>query len=167
MAMTISLDGFDAWNSLARPVGGHSFGAEIVASTTWDEFAREHDLIGEVTMMKIDVEGWESRVLKGGAYCLSRDDAPVLQVEFTDVAALSAGSSCTELYRTLEAFGYRMFTYDAKNRRLLSEPLRPAYPSQNLLAIKNPEGVAARLAKRDWLPWVSARSLFRRQQVTS
>jgi FkbM family methyltransferase len=158
--MNVSLDGFDAWNSLARPAAGNSFGTEMVTSVTWDEFAREHDLIGKVAMMKIDVEGWESRVLRGGAYCLSRDDAPILQVEFTDVAALSAGSNCTELYRTLETFGYQMFTYDAKGRQLLPEPLRAAYPYQNLLAVKMPEAVATRLARRTWLRWGPPRSRF-------
>ncbi len=153
LAMTISRDGFDAWNSAGHPTAGNSFGEEMVTSITWDEFAGEHDLIGKVAMMKIDVEGWESRVLRGGTYCLTRDDAPVVQVEFTDAAALSTGTSCTDLYRTLETFGYQMFRYDARERRLRPDPLRPAYPYQNLFAIKRADCVADRLASRSWLPW--------------
>jgi hypothetical protein len=35
---------------------------------------------------------------------------------FTDNAATTAGSSCHDLYRLLEGFGYRMFVYDAGAR---------------------------------------------------
>ncbi len=34
-------------------------------------------------MMKIDVEGWENRVLDGASAKLAASDAPLLQVEFT------------------------------------------------------------------------------------
>ena len=105
--MTVSLDGYDAWNSLAKPIDGTNFSTETVSCVTWDNFAGEHDLNGRVTMMKIDVEGWENRVLAGGYQNLSRADAPVLQVEFTQRAAESAGSSCTALYEALERFGYQ------------------------------------------------------------
>lgn len=146
--INISLNGYDAWSSLAEPVLGDSYAVERVSAVTWDDFARENDLLGRVTMIKIDVEGWESRVLRGGTQALSRADAPVLQVEFTGQAARSAGSSCTELYRLLEELGYRMFTYDALSKRLIPDPLRERYPYLNLVAAKRPERVAARLEGR-------------------
>lgn len=157
LAMTISLDGFDAWNSAGHPTAGTMFGTETIDSVTWDEFAQNHNLIGRTAMMKIDVEGWETRVLAGGEYCLSRDDAPVLQVEFTDDAALSTGSSCTSLYRMLQDFGYQMFRYDARAKCLLPDPLRQAYPYQNLIALKDMTSVSRRLARHTWLPWSGKR----------
>lgn len=145
LEMMISQDGFDAWNSLAKPIAGDGYVTERVDCTTWDDFARENELIGHVTMMKIDVEGWEAFVLKGGVKVLSRADAPVLQVEFTEQAALSAGSSCKELYHLLEDLGYQMFVYDVKSKRLIPDPLRKSYPYLNLIATKQPESVMARL----------------------
>lgn len=138
-------DGRDAWNSLATPVLDSSFRTELVEAVDWDEFARERDLVGSVTMMKIDVEGWESRVLAGGKQFFSRSDAPVLQVEFTDEAAGAAGSSCRALYDCLQSYGYKMFLYDAGKRRLVAESKREKYPYLNLLAAKDPEFVELRL----------------------
>ncbi len=146
--LNISANGHDAWNSLAQPIAGSSFRVESVGAVRWDDFARQHDLVGRVTMMKIDVEGWEARVLKGATEALSRRDAPVLQVEFTERAASSAGSSCTELYHILGELGYQMFIYDAKSRSIIRDPLRESYPYMNLIATKNPELVAFRLADR-------------------
>lgn len=100
-------------------------------------------------MMKIDVEGWETRVLVGGRETLSRDDAPLLQVEFTDEAAASAGSTCQELYHTLQGLGYELFSYDPKKSQLTEEPLRDQYPYANLIASKSKQDVAKRLKQRN------------------
>jgi FkbM family methyltransferase len=140
-----STDGFDAWNSLAEPIAGKTFHKEPVEVIEWDRYAEEHDLIGRTTMMKIDVEGWESRVLAGGKEVFNRTDAPLLQVEFADETAKAAGSSCRDLYQCLENFGYRMFVYNLAKRNLLPEPVREKYPYSNLIATKDPESVNARL----------------------
>ena len=103
-------------------------------------------------MIKIDVEGWEGRVLAGGFETLSRLDAPILQVEFTEQAARTAGSSCEKLYRNLVQLGYRMFIYDAKSRCLIDEPVRENYPYLNLIAAKDPEN-CSRLRGRPNSPW--------------
>ncbi|MBN2438698.1 MAG: FkbM family methyltransferase [Deltaproteobacteria bacterium] len=144
-AMNVSLDGYDAWNSFAQPAAGNSFAQEKVCAARWDDFAVEHHLAGRASLMKIDVEGWESHVLSGGREFFGRPDAPVLQIEFTDEASQSAGTSCEALYRQLEALGYRMFIYEAKTRKLIPDPLRERYPYLNLFAVKQPEEVQARL----------------------
>lgn len=149
--MTVSLDGFDAWNSFAQPIAGHSFAVETVNCTTWDNFVQGHNLAGRVTMMKIDVEGWEGRVLSGAYEALAGTDGPVLQVEFADQAAQSAGSSCARLYDSLRGLGHQMFTYDAKSRELVHDPLRESYSYLNLIAVKQPERIVARLKKRSIL----------------
>ncbi len=140
-----SEDGYDAWNSFAIPIAGKAFSKEVIQCKKWDDFVLEHDLIDRVTMMKIDVEGWESRLLEGASSSLSRSNAPILQVEFTDKAALSAGSLCQELYHTLERLGYLMYTYDPKNFRLIHEPMREVYPYVNLIAVKHIKRVNDRL----------------------
>ena len=143
-----SLDGFDAWNSLARPTMGNAFSNETVDVIAWGQYAMQHNLVGAVTLMKIDVEGWESRVLAGGREIFSRADAPVLQVEFEDHAATTAGSSCRDLYRLLESFGYRMFVYDPGACCLVRECMKDHYSYINLVATKNDEFVNSRLHMR-------------------
>lgn len=145
VAISTSLDGHDAWNSLSRPVAGSMFTEEIIDCVRWDNFARERHLVGRVVMMKIDVEGWEQHVLRGGAETFARDDAPILQVEFTDAAARSGGSSCADLYRQLEALGYRLYVYDAYLGTLERDPLREVYPYDNLIAAKRVDQLVERL----------------------
>jgi FkbM family methyltransferase len=140
-----SSDGFDAWNSFASPTKGSAISHEAVDVVEWDRFAKMNRFADRVTMMKIDVEGWESKVIAGGKEMLSRPDSPVLQVEFTDDAAEAAGSSCDYLYASLESLGYRMFVYDPDRRRLVREERRDRYPYANLLAIKNHDFVTERL----------------------
>ncbi len=145
--MNLSLDGYDAWNSIVQPTAGRSFSTETVMAVTWDDFSHEHNLMGRVNLMKIDVEGWESHVLSGGIETFSRQDAPVLQVEFTDQASQSAGTSCQTLYHQLEGLGYQMFVYDEKFKRIIQDPIRDSYPYLNLLASKHPEEINLRLNK--------------------
>lgn len=143
--MNSSSDGYDAWNSMAPPYAGSAFTTEMVGTVTWDNFVREQNLKGSVTMIKIDVEGWESHVLSGGIETLSRQDAPVLQVEFTDEASQAAGTSCQALYRQLAGLGYQMFVYDEKSNQIIPDPIRESYPYVNLLAVKHPEDIHSRL----------------------
>jgi FkbM family methyltransferase len=153
--MNVSMNGFDAQNSLSQPTVEGTFAAETVSCTTWDSFVEEHNLAGRVAMMKIDVEGWESRVLHGAHKVLSRADAPVLQVEFFDQASQSAGSSCEELYYLLEELGYQMYVYDAKSKKTVRDLLRESYPSPiNLFAARYTEQVEARLENRSRVPWL-------------
>jgi FkbM family methyltransferase len=146
LQLAASTNGRDAWNSLVTVALGESLETELVGVVDWDQFARQRELgSGSVTMMKIDVEGWESRVLEGGKEFFSGSDAPVLQVEFTDAAAESAGSSCHILYEGLQSFGYEMFIYDPDKGRLVHESRRAKYPYLNLIAAKDPKFVNLRI----------------------
>lgn len=143
--MNVSLDGYDAWNSIMKPFEGSEFAIETVRAAKWDDLSREYKLMGKVKMMKIDVEGWEGHVLSGGCESFSRNDAPILQIELTDKACQSAGTSCHTLYRQLEEFGYKMFVYEEKTRRIVPDPLRDSYPCVNLLATKDQDEINSRL----------------------
>jgi len=139
-------NGYDAWNSLGKVALGQPANSERVEVIDWDHVARTRHLSGDsVTMMKIDVEGWEARVLEGGREFFTGPHAPVLQVEFTDDAAEAAGSSCNALYEHLQSFGYRMFVYDVEKRRLVQESRREKYPYLNIIAAKDPEFVNVRV----------------------
>ena len=150
--MVLSLDGFDAWNSLAKPTAGEAFSSEVINTMRWDDFVIQHNLQGKVTLMKIDVEGWETFVLAGGTQTLSREDAPTLLVEFTEKAAKTANSSCKELYQKLEHLGYKMFVYNPDSKKLIPYKLQADRPHINLIATKQPQMVENRLqtAKKYW-----------------
>jgi FkbM family methyltransferase len=145
MPFSVSHNGFDDYNSFAPPIKGGSFTTTSVQCTSWNDFATEHGLIGKVTMMKIDVEGWEEKVLQGGRCVFSRQDAPLLQVEFTDAASESAGTTCQNIYRLLEELGYAVFSYDRRRNRIIPDPMRDKYPYVNLIATKDPDAVVTRI----------------------
>ncbi len=148
VAMTVSLDGYDGRNSIATPTGGKKFSRELVRTTTLDQFVQEQNLTGNLTMIKVDVEGWEKHVLAGGKKCLSASEAPILQVEFAEEALKSAGSSSKELYQDLTGLGYRLFIFDE-----IAYDLIPVFLEQgrngnlNVIAAKNPGEVMARIKR--------------------
>jgi len=70
--MVMAVDGMDAWNSLAQPYMAGNYTTETITTETWDAFAEAHGLDTGVTLMKIDVEGWEAPVLAGARRMLSK-----------------------------------------------------------------------------------------------
>jgi FkbM family methyltransferase len=147
-AMTLSLDGFDGRNSIATPTGGEQFSTALVKTTTLDEFVAEQNLSGKISMIKIDVEGWETYVLAGGRKCLSASTAPILQVEFAEEARESAGSSSMELHRSLTELGYQLFTFDGQDNNLTPVTLERIKNCQfNVIATKNYDEVISRIRR--------------------
>ena len=146
LEMKILPNGGDAQNSLGRPISGDKFDVEQISCITLDDFVREHGLQARATVMKVDVEGWETHLLQGAKNFLSDAQAPTLLIEFNDRAAEGAGSSCAELRELLDAFGYQLFRYDAVTNRLQIETPQPEYFSDNLVATKQADWVNQRLA---------------------
>ena len=131
-------DPLGAFSSLGKPMNAEVVSHENIELWTLYEFLRERVLVGRVAMVKIDVEGWEHRVLEGGSTALMRPDAPILQVEFADSTAVSAGSSSGAVYEALHEFGFTMFAIDAASGLLFHDPKRAGYTYLNLIAAKVP-----------------------------
>jgi len=144
--LSIAGDGYDAWNSLGRPYMGGTATREMVKTLTLDSFAQKHELHGRITAIKIDVEGWEAQVMAGANFLLSREDAPLLCVEFTEEAAANAGSSCADLYHMLEDYGYQLFEVPDRGGNLMPFPLQDPFPNVNLIATKDKRLLQNRLA---------------------
>jgi FkbM family methyltransferase len=86
------------------------------AMTTLDKVAAE---VPAVTLLKMDVEGWEPHVLRGGTATLRRTKNVLFEVN--KPALKSAGSSADELYSLLREAGFTTFAPVAQHglRRLL------------------------------------------------
>jgi FkbM family methyltransferase len=143
--MVTDAGGFDAWNSMATPYMGTNLQTEMVRCAKWDTYAKQIGVVaGDVAMMKIDVEGWEKHILLGAHQTLSRDDAPLLQVEFTEQAAKAANSSCRLLHQTILDLGYQLYSFDV-SLSAAPIPLKEVYGPSNLFAIKHIDKVRQRV----------------------
>ena len=78
---------------------------------------------------------------------LSTQDAPVLQVEFTQANALAAGTSNVELFDMLIGYGYQMYRYIPDSNAIEAVGSAPGEGHCNLYAIKNLKAVHARLSR--------------------
>jgi FkbM family methyltransferase len=101
-------------------------GAELTRSRvlTLDQLAQEFDVVP--THIKIDVEGYEAAVLRGGKNLLNHTSAPLLFVELHNQIVRDAGGDPADTLALLRAYGYRAFTSDCKpidQASLLAQPL--------------------------------------------
>jgi FkbM family methyltransferase len=135
--LSISQEGFDAWNSFTKPSKGERFNKVTIKTDSLDNLATEIEYLSKASLIKIDVEGWESMVISGAENLLTKNDAPMLMVEFTEQNAINAGSSTKILYNKIVQFGYRLYRYDYKNIMLIHESYNGPYPYDNLIALKN------------------------------
>ena len=87
---------------------GYQSQAITVQSTTLDHFCASHD-IGRLDFLKIDVEGAELSVLKGGAGMLRRGKIMAIYFEFNDLEPEpgTSGGSLMPIARYLDEFGLR------------------------------------------------------------
>jgi FkbM family methyltransferase len=148
-AMQISNAGFDAYNSFGTPVrGAGTFEPRDVTCVRYDSLTKTERRMAKASMIKIDVEGWERMVLHGAIEQLSRENAPLLQLEFNDQAAASVGFSCKELHQWLNSLGYSVYTFDYRNGELMPHPLKEHYVYDNVFATKDIISLRQRIGAR-------------------
>jgi FkbM family methyltransferase len=104
---------------------------EVVTVTTLD---RVLATAARCDCVKIDVEGAELRVLRGGADTLARF-RPKLLIEFNPETLAAADTSAAEVAGWLGARGYRLFEIDPATGETFPVRLVPPGPSRNLLAL--------------------------------
>ena len=96
-----------------------------VQVTTLDEFVAERG-IERLDFMKIDVEGFEERVLRGGERVL-RELRPHILFELQPVTLERAGSSVERLAALLISHGYRLLQADRERLVPLVLSEHPGY----------------------------------------
>ncbi|MEZ4958408.1 MAG: FkbM family methyltransferase [Saprospiraceae bacterium] len=136
--------GKDAYNSFGDVMRSAPQTAVEVETTTIDQFMGSIGTASRnISLIKIDVEGWEYPVFKGGIEFLSRPDAPVLMVEFTDQNARKAGFSCQKVYDIGRELGYTWLEMVGDELKL--SPKKSFYEYSNLYATKDVELLKRRL----------------------
>lgn len=94
------------------------------AAVTLDSLAKDLGMIP--THIKIDVEGCEAAVLRGGRKTLSKPSAPLLFIEIHNEIVRRLGGDPRETLFLLQDFGYRTFSVNdlpINDEQILSEPL--------------------------------------------
>jgi FkbM family methyltransferase len=138
LELNVSANGYDAWNTFVKSKDVKFSSKELVDVKSLDNFMAEIDIdIKKIALIKIDVEGFEIKVLRGSHQLLSGSNSPVFMVEFTDANAISAGYCCHEIYKLLNSYGYVWYKYDSKHKKLIYDPMQINYPYTNLIAIKD------------------------------
>lgn len=141
LELNVSSDGHEAWNTFVPSTDNKFSTKERVQVQAFDHFLQEQAVdVDRISLIKLDVEGFEINVLKGATNVLSGQNAPAFLVEFTDDNAISAGNCCHELYKFLVRYNYFWYTYDSTQKKLQDEPMRLNYPYNNLIAVKDGPG---------------------------
>lgn len=137
--ITTSLDGFDAWNSMAgrSHETGENFVDEEIKTQTLDDFIAEHLTEKKIDFIKIDTEGWEPHVLRGGSKFLS-ENSPLIMIEYADGICKNFGVSLNEIYDLLTGFGFTILKYNHLNNSFRHVRREEKFTEANVIATKNP-----------------------------
>ena len=118
----LSLAGDDSGGVTALDWGGSQ--RVQIRMTTLDQVAAGAEAI---TLLKVDVEGWEAHVLRGGSETLARTRHVL--IEINKPALKEAGSSAEELYNLLRDSGFQSFA------PVLQRGLRRLRPDNDLINV--------------------------------
>lgn len=106
----------DALNSLENPshADAEVVARELVETITLDDFVAK-ERIARVDIMKVDVEGAELLVFRGGRNLLARPDAPLILYEGYSWCTAGFHYHPVELMWQLEQFGYELFVLNPES----------------------------------------------------
>lgn len=110
---------------------------EKVESISLDKFAKNFHL-RHLDLLKIDTEGSEYLILKGGKKLLS-NFKPILIIELSDVTLNKQNHTSKEVIRLLESLNYQLLDFNAEFGGLKKINRLPYYNSKNVLAVNKHE----------------------------
>lgn len=109
-----------------------------VKTITLDAFV-EQARLSRVDFIKIDIQGAEPLLLRGGRQLLSRPDAPTLALELSPLDLRHLGSDSRELVELVESFGYgvyRLRNDGTLGRRLEGSSVAPDHYESTVVCCK-------------------------------
>lgn len=104
--------------------------------TTIDAFCAEQR-IEKVSFIKIDVEGFEYEVIKGGAGLLNRADAPVVHFEVNGECVRQRNLDPDEIVSLLKSYGYTSFLQIGRYHGVRKAPSTLPAANHDYLAFKD------------------------------
>ena len=120
------------WSPQRTPKNKNSY--EFVPTKTLDEIINEAKIHYEdVIVTKIDVEGMEEFVLKGGKSFLKNNSAPIILEYQNKYVQKSTGKNLNEVFKILKNFEYEIFSLNKKGNL---EEFDKNLSYENIIAIK-------------------------------
>jgi hypothetical protein len=101
-------EGYDVYNSIGakeRHEGVQAARQISVPATTLDNYCQEMNL-SSLDFLKIDVEGAEEFVLRGGQQILRQSPHPIIMIELFEPSARQCGSSVGAALKLLQSLGF-------------------------------------------------------------
>lgn len=109
--MSVSDEEGNVFGSVAYNLRGSGMHSVMVRTTTLDDFF--YQIVSPISFIKMDVEGYEDKVLKGMVNVLKRNPDLKMLMEFCPLQLAWAGTSPQELLKRLLQLGFTI--YDVKN----------------------------------------------------
>ncbi len=134
--------GMSAYGALTKSDG------DQVSTVTVDAVS-EAAAIRSPAFIKIDVEGHEAAVIRGGRATLAAAQDLLVLVEFNDGNLKRAGSSAEELRAVIEEAGYRLHDIDPSTGLMVPAVLKGTVYYKNLFAMRDADAVNARIKSAD------------------
>lgn len=123
--------------------GDTGIGTTVRLATLDDELRQQRIDPACVAMVKIDTEGFESRVLRGAASLLSCTPGPVWIVELLGFGA-RYGSDDAEILSLFARHGYTPFQFNAERNEVVGVRDRTAHRG-NVIFARHPDEIRTRL----------------------
>lgn len=132
----VNAPGKDGLNTIGRPSHPDCsiVARESVPITTLDDFIRSHS-VPRVDVIKVDVEGAELMVLRGGRNLLKQKDAPLILYESYSWCTKGFNYHPVEIMWLLQDYGYSLFVLDGKSGLLRHRKPEHGYDAM-IVAIK-------------------------------
>jgi len=111
---------------------GTVIGKSLVQIVSLDSYISTHN-IGNVRLLKIDVEGFERNVLCGAGAFLKKEESLAILIELEEKNLEAAGSSVEEVWNLLKEAGYCAWRIDRVRGRLIPSDIADSSKAVNFL----------------------------------
>jgi FkbM family methyltransferase len=143
----VNADLKDGLNSLQDPRHSDAqvVAREAVVTITLDSFLAQENL-SRVDLMKVDVEGAELLVFRGGEKLLARPDAPLILYEGYSWCTAGFHYHPVELLWLLASRGYELFVLDSQTERIRRRTPQEGYDAM-MIAVKPTHACFAQIVR--------------------